>query len=121
MVTKACDDGNEIIPGIFEPTNFNRYLTVRFDNGKRAQDLDFLEIGKEIMQACVKEPKIMFQGDGTLLIETLSPEDSLAVQNLTSLNGNSSQCSPHQRMNQCRGVIRSTLLMRYSEERLKSE
>ena len=107
------------MPGIFEPSNYDRFLTIEF--GKRVQDLDFLKIDKEIANACSKEPKIMVQNDGSLLVETKLHEDSLKLQSLTKLSGDSAKCIPHSTMNKCRGVIRSTLLMRYSEERVLEE
>ena len=63
----------------------------------------------------------MLQNDGSLLVETKLHEDSLKLQSLTKLSGDSAKCIPHSTMNKCRGVIRSTLLMRYSEERLLGE
>ena len=111
----------EIMPGVYQPVDFNKFLTVKFDNDRRVQDLDFLKIGNEIIKVCEQEPKIMFQSDGSLLIEASSAKESLKLQSMTVLNGNTVKCAPHRSMNQCRGVIRSTLLMRYSEERLLEE
>ena len=113
--------GYEVMPGVFEPTNYDRFLSLKFDDDKRAQDLDMFNIEKEIVNACGREPNILFQHDGSLLIEVSSLEESLKLQALNTLDGTSTKCSPHKSLNQCRGVIRSTLLMKYSEERLLKE
>ena len=111
----------EIMPGIFEPVNYNKFLTLRFDDDKRAQDLDMFTIEKVINEVCGREPNITFQGDGSLLIEVATPEESLKLQGLALLDGISAKCAPHKSLNQCKGVIRSTHLLKYSEERLLKE
>ena len=62
-----------------------------------------------------------FQSDGSLLIEVATPEESLKLQALAMLNGTPAKCSPHRSLNQCKGVIRPTHLLKYSEEGLLKE
>ena len=118
---KAQENDLEIMPGIYEPASFNKFLTLRFDDDKRAQDLDMFTIEKQIVDACGREPNITFQSDGSLLIEVTSPEESLKLQGLGIVDGILAKCTPHKSLNHCKGVIRSTHLLKYSEERLLEE
>ena len=43
---KARVNEFETLPGIFEPASFSKFLTLKFDNDKRAQDLDMFTIEK---------------------------------------------------------------------------
>ena len=115
-------NGIETFPGVFEhPVSYEKYLTFKLAEDRRAQELDMFEANREIIDACGREPDIMVQSDGTLLIEAISSEESRKLQALSLLNGNSAKCYPHKTLNQCKGVIRSTALLKYSEERLQSE
>ena len=111
----------EIMPGIFEPVSFNKFLTLKFEDDKRAQDLDMFAIEKQIVAACGREPNIMFQSDGSLLIEVMSPEEGCKLQGLAIIDGIAARCTPHKSLNHCKGVIRSTHLLKYTEERLLKE
>ena len=115
------ENEREIIPGVFEPVNYNKFLTLKFDQDKRAQDLDMFTIEKQIANACGREPNITFQSDGSLLIEATTPEESLKLQGLDLIDGITAKCAPHRSLNQCKGVIRSPHLLKYSEERLLNE
>ena len=116
----AGNEEIEILPGLFEPTSYNRYLTLKFDD-KRVEDSDMFTICKEITTICGREPKMSFQNDGNLLIEVISPEESEKLQSLELITGIKANCTPHKSMNRCRGVIKSRYLMKYSEERLQEE
>ena len=79
-------------------------------------------IEREIVDAFGREPNMTFQSDGSfLLIEVATPEESVKLQALAMLNGTPAKCSLHRSLNQCKGVIRSTHLLKYSEERLLKE
>ena len=125
--SKKINKGNkhfkriEILPGVFQPDNFQKYVTLKLSDERRAQELDIFEVNREISMICGREPKIEFQADGTVLIETSNQEESDKLQTLCYVNGNKAQCYPHNTLNQCRGVIRSTTLLKYSEERLQGE
>ena len=114
------NEENEILPGLFEPTSYSKYLTLKFDD-KRVEDSDMFTICKEITTICRREPKMSFQNDGSLLIEAISPEESEKLQSLELITGIKANCIPHKSMNRCRGVVRSRYLMKYSEERLLEE
>ena len=115
-------NGMETFPGVFEdPVSYGKYLTFKLAEDKRAQELDMFDANREIIEACGREPDIIVQSDGTLLIEAISSEESRKLQALSLLNGNNAKCYPHKTLNQCKGVIRSTALLKYSEERLQSE
>ena len=92
---------------------------MKFDNQK-AEDSDMFKICREITTICGREPK-MFQNDGSVLIEVVSPEESEKLQSLEIITGIKASCSPHKFMNRCKGVVRSRHLMKYSEERLQEE
>ena len=114
------NSGIEILPGLFESANYSRYLSLKFDE-KRAEDVDMFRICKEITSICGREPKMSFQNYGTLLVKCTSREESERLLSLELMNGTKANCTPHRYLNQCRGVIRSPHLMRYSEERLQEE
>ena len=114
------NDQVEILPGLFEPDSYSRYITLKFDD-KRVEDSDIFKICREVTALCGREPKMSFENDGSLLIEVTSPEESEKVQSLELINGIKASCTPHKSMNSCRGVIRSPYLMKYSEERLQEE
>ena len=110
----------EVLPGLFEPTNYSRYLTMKFDS-QRAEDSDMFKICREISTICGREPKISFQNGGSVLIEVASPEESEKLQSLEIITGIKASCSPHKFLNRCKGVVRSRHPMKYSEERLQKE
>ena len=118
---KDRENDLEIMPGVFERASFDKFLTLKFDQDRRVQDLDMFAIERKIIVACGREPNMSFQSDGSLLIEVATPEESLKLQALAMLNDTPAKCSPHKSLNQCKGVIRSTHLLKYSEERLLKE
>ena len=111
---------HEILPGIFEPVQFRQFLMMRFDN-KRIQDLDLFNVYKEIVLRCERKPKLTPQNDGGLLVEVSSLKDSETILSLSVLDGVETKSSPHVTLNQCKGFIFSTDLLKYSEDRLKEE
>ena len=111
----------EILPGLSVPTYYIQYLTIKHDDDQRMQNSDFFEIHRQIVTAIGREPKIVFQGDGSVLVEVTSLEEKEKLLSLTAINGRSAKCAPHKLMNQCKGVIRAPLLMQFSEERLQKE
>ena len=118
---KGRENELEIIPGVFERASFGKFFTLKFDQDQRVQDLDMFANEREIVDVCGREPNMTFQSDGSLLIEVATPEESLKLQALAMLNGTPAKCSPHRSLNQCKGVICSTHLLKYSEERLLKE
>ena len=112
---------NQTLPGLFESISYIQYLTLKLDDDQRIQNSDFFEIHRQIYSCLGREPKIVFQGDGSILVEVTSLEEKEKLLSLTELSGKSARCSPHKLMNQCKGVIRAPLLMQFSEERLQKE
>ena len=77
----------ETLPGVFEHlASYEKYLTFKLAEDKRAQELDMFEANREITDACGREPDITIQSDGTLLIEAISSEESRKLQALSLLN-----------------------------------
>ena len=112
---------SETLHDLFEPAYFIRYLTLRYDDDQRIQNSDFFEIHREIINTLGREPKIVFQGNGSVLVEVTSLEEKEKLLSLTALTGKPAKCAPHKSMNQSKGVIRAPLLMQFSEERLQKE
>ena len=111
---------NEILPGVFEPAQYRKFLKIKFDD-KNVQDLDLFNVYKEIVTKCEKKPKLAPQNDGGLLVEVSSLKDSENLLTISLINGVKATCSPHLTLNQCKGVIFSSDLLKYSEDRLREE
>ena len=111
----------EVLPGVFESSDYSKYLTIKLDGEKRVQDLDMFIVHEEITNVTGRETKMMCQSDGCLLVEVTSSEESIKLQSLAILDGNNVKCCPHKTLNSCKGVIRSVELLKYSEERLQKE
>lgn len=111
----------EVLPGLFESVSYDKYITVKSLDGRSVNDLDIFEVHRELVKTCGREPKMLPQGDGSLLVEVSSPEESERLRALTSVPGAAVSCAPHATMNQSRGVVFSRDLLRYSEERLVKE
>ena len=109
----------EILPGVMECNAFEKYLVVKLEDERTMRDLDMFDVHDEILKCCGREPKMSYQGDGTLLIESSSPEESRKLQSLSSIKGIQAHCLPHRTLNQVKGVIHSRELLRYTEERLQ--
>ena len=107
----------EIVPGVFVPNAYEKYITVDLDS----TDVDIFEIHRDIKKCCGREPKISPQGNKRLIIETNSPEESQRLKNMASLGGVSVQCAPNFNLNHTRGMIYAPQLMIYSEEKLMKE
>ena len=106
----------EIVPGLFVPTNYDKYLTVDID-----ENADMFEIHKDIVKCCGRTPRISQENRGRLLIEANSPEESVKLQDLSALGGITVNCVPHKSLNQSKGIVYAPQLMRYSEDRLQAE
>ncbi|XP_076037030.1 uncharacterized protein LOC143022616 [Oratosquilla oratoria] len=111
----------EITPGKFEPNNYAKFLILEMREGQQMRDLDMFSVNREIKMKCSIEPKISYMNDGSLLVEVASPDDSTKVQNISSLHGQEIDCLYNKRLNQVKGVIRSTELLGYSEEKIQME
>lgn len=111
----------EVLPGLFEPTAYNKYMTVKSVNGNSIMDLDIFDVHRSLVQACGREPKVTPQRDGSLLVEVASQEEATRLAALTGVPGCEVSCAPHKTLNQSKGVIFCGDLLRYSEERLLRE
>ena len=112
--------GRQILPGVFEPNSYSKFLTFSLENTK-LEDADIFELHREIVSCIGREPKITRQGEETLLIEVSSPEESVKLLKMKMAKGSEVKCTPHRSLNQCKGVIYSKDLINYSEERLQEE
>ena len=121
--SKTRNDCEEILPGLFESTCFDKYLVLSLGDDLSFQDTDIglFDMHRDIVKSIGREPKISFQADGTLLIEAISPEESEKIKKLNKIQGYKVDCKRHQSMNSCRGVIFSKQLIKYSEEKLLQE
>ena len=76
----------EIIPGVYEIVNYEKFLILEFEGG-RHENVNVFKANREIIKVCGSSPKIRPQGDGSLLIETLSPEQSQKLKSISTLDG----------------------------------
>ena len=110
----------QILPGLYELVSYNKFLILRIDSEEHVK-INVFKGNREIAQHCGSEPKILPQGDGSLLIEASSPEQSEALLKMTKLTGIKVQCYPHPTFNQCRGVIYAPELLELDCEEIQSE
>ena len=108
----------EILPGVYEPNAYNKFLTLSLENEKKLDDLDIFEVHRDIVSCIGREPKISSINGGSLLIEVTSNEESEKLQRMKKLNGTEAKCIPHPSMNQSKGVVYSRELLNYSEDKL---
>ena len=112
---------NEVLPGVFQRTDYTKYLVIRTLNGKPVIELDIFEVHREIVAICGREPRMSTQGDGSLLVEVASAEESSRLQEKCNAPETRFSCTPHATFNQSRGVVYCRELLRYSEEKLLEE
>ena len=112
--------GRQILPGVFEPSSYSKFLTFSLEKAK-LEETDIFELHREIVNCIGREPKITRQGEETLLIEVSSPEESVKLQKMKMAKGSEVKCTPHRSPNQCKCVIYSKDFINYSEERLQKE
>ncbi len=111
----------EVLPGLFEPVDYAKYLVIKTINGQTVFDLDIFEIQRSIISATGRRPKVSHQRDGSILVEASSPEESQRLRSLSSLPESEVVCTPHNTFNQTKGIIFSHELLKYSEEKLLDE
>ena len=111
----------EILPGVFEPVCYSKFLTLALGDDRKFSSTDLFQVNRDIIKCIGRQPKISRVGDGELLVEVSSPEESEKLQKLTKVNGCKTNCAPHKLLNQCKGVIYCRDLVDYSEEKLLSE
>ena len=83
-------------------------------------DLNIFDVHRTFIKFCEREPKVSSQRDGSL-VEVSSPEESARLKTISSVPGTQVACTPHATLNQCKGVIFSRDVMRYSNEKLLHE
>ena len=115
-VTKNLND--EILPGVYENHSYDKYLTLEIP---RDQVRDIFDVHRDIVKCCGRKPKIYPQGNGRLMIEAISPEESSKLLTISSLGGSPVKCTPNIGLNQSKGVIFAPQLIPYSEEKLERE
>ena len=76
---------------------------------------------KEIINICGNSPKVRPQGDGSLVIEISSPDESERLLKVTKLHGHKVSCIPHPTYNQSKGVIYAPELLTIDTEEIQSE
>lgn len=86
-----------VLPNLFASVCFEKYIVVKSVDDRSINDLDFFKY--TMVKVCGREPKALPQGDGSLLVEVFSPEESLLLRTLTSVSGAEVSCFPHVAMN----------------------
>ena len=74
-------------------------MVVKSLNGKSITDLDIFDVHRTLVKVCGREPKVIPQGDGSIVVVVSSPEESSRLRSLTSVPGAEVSCSPHATMN----------------------
>ena len=110
----------EILPGHYEVVNYEKFLILEVDNG-RHENLNIFKANREIIQICGGQPKILLQGDGSLLIETSSPVQSQKLKDIKLLDGHNVKCVSHPFFNQCRGVVYAPEILQIEEKEIEEE
>ena len=95
-------------------------MILEIENGK-LENINVFKANREIIQICGSQPKILPQGDGSLLIETTSPEQSEKLKLIGTLDGHTVKCFSHPVFNQCRGVIYAPELLQIEEKEIETE
>ena len=60
--------GRQILPGVFEPPSYSKFLTFSLENSK-LDNTDMFELHREIVGCIGREPKITCQGEETFLLK----------------------------------------------------
>ena len=110
----------EIIPGVYEIVNYDKFLILEFEEG-RHETVNVFKANREIIALCGGQPKIRPQGNGSLLIETSSPEQSEKLQTIKILDGHQVKCISHPVFNQSRGVVYAPELLHIEEKEIEEE
>ena len=84
-------------------------------------DLDIFGVHRALIKVCGRELKVSSQRDGSLLEEASFPEESARHRAISSVPGTQVACTPHAILNQCKRVIFSRNVMRYSNKKLLHE
>ena len=119
------DNGNrnvnlQILPGVYELVSYNKFLIMRFEDGK-IENINVFKGNKEIVNCCGGQPKIKSQADGSLFTEIFSQDQSDKLMKLTELVGRKVICSPHPVYNQTRGVVYAPELLSLDTDEIQSE
>ena len=85
------------------------------------ENLNIFKAYREIVRICGSQPKIRPQGDGRLLLEVSSLEQSANLLSMTRFLGHNVRVFPHPIYNQCRGVIYAPELLSIECEEIQSE
>ena len=93
-----------MLPGYYVNNSYDKYLNYTLENSN-VSEVDIFELYRSIVSCIGREPKITSQGNGSLLIEAQSPEESEKLQKLTSFQGMQAHCNPHVSLNHFKGVI----------------
>ena len=88
-----------MVPGLFRPASYPKYLSLSLSDGKKVEDCDIFEVHRAILACVDSTPKISAQGDGSLLIEAATPGDSDKLQGLVAVSDLQVKCRPHRSLN----------------------
>ena len=111
----------QTLPGTFEPAYYEEFLVIKSLDGVSVMDLDIFDVHRALIKICGREPKVSSQRDGSLLVKVSSPEESARLRAISSVPGTQGACNQHNFLNQCKGIIFSRDVMRYSNEKLLHE
>ena len=110
----------QIVPGVYELVSYNKFLLLEIEDN-RIENVNVFKAHREIVKLCGSQPKIRPQGDGRLLIEVSSPEQSTNLLSLNKFLGLNARVFPHPIYNQCRGVVYAPQLLSIDPDEIQSE
>jgi hypothetical protein len=108
----------ETLPGVFVQDNFEKYLVIKLSDGSSFRDLNAFHVMRDIVKVCGRNPKVMPQADGSLMIEAKNADESNKIKEIENLASCAVTIKSHDTLNQSRGVVYCKDFLRYSEEDL---
>ena len=83
----------QVMPGVYELISYNKYLILEVENNI-IENLNIFKAYRKIVHICGSQPKIRSQGDGRLLLEVSSLEQSANLLSMTRFLGHNVRVFP---------------------------
>ena len=104
---------------LFKPKHYLKFFIIRSNENTNLDDLHMLKSNSQITKLIGGKPKrITCLRDGTLLIEVDNEHQSNEIVKLHKLQNVDVTVSAHPTLNQIKGTIRNTRILKYSDDEL---
>ena len=70
----------ESLPGVFVQDSYEKFLVIKLSDGSSIRDLNAFHVMRDIVNVCGRNPKVMPQADGSLMIEVKSAAESNKIK-----------------------------------------